>query len=288
MTDVVLVTGATGKTGRRVVRQLADAGVPVRAASRSGSPRFDWSDPGSWPQALVGVSAVYLVHPDMGSPEAEQSIVAFAEQAVVAGVRRAVVLTGTQGGGPQGEAMLRVERAVQDAFPEWTVLRPRWFFQNFTEDFLLPPVQAGEFRLPTGEGRDAFVDAEDIAAVAVAALTLPEHSGQVYDVTGPELLSFADVADRISTATGRPVAHQALSQEEFVAEQREQGVPQEWVDLSAGMYTVIREGGLDWRSDDVERVLGRPSRSFEAFAADTAAGDTWRADASAGDLPSHS
>ncbi|WP_158850158.1 fumarylacetoacetate hydrolase family protein [Saccharothrix deserti] len=169
--DKILVTGATGKTGRRVVRLLEERGVPVRAVSRSGPSRFDWADPTTWEPALRDVTAVYLVVADLGSPWATEAVTAFTRQAAAAGVRRAVLLSVPgDGGGLEQESVLAAERAPAEAGLEWTVLRLRWFFQNFSEDFLRDAVMSGELRLPAGDGEEAFIDAEDIAEVAVAAL----------------------------------------------------------------------------------------------------------------------
>jgi uncharacterized protein YbjT (DUF2867 family) len=150
------------------------------------------------------------------------------------------------------------------------VLRPRWFFQNFSEDFLRDPVLSGEVRLPAGDGKEAFVNAEDIAEVAVAALTEDGHTGWYYELSGPRLMTFGDAVGEIARVTGRDIRYVALSPEAYVEEKRAQGVPEEWVQLSVGLYDYVRSGGLAALSDGVQRALGRPPRDFSEYA-DTAA-----------------
>lgn len=273
--ETILVTGATGKTGRRVMRRLQEKGVPVRAASLSGAVRFDWADPATWQPALENVTGMYLVAPDLGSPQAAQNIAAFTRQAASAGVRRAVLVSFPDTGGPGHESVLAAERALGEAGLEWTVLRPRWFFQNFSEDFLRDPVLRGEVRLPAGDGQEAFVDAEDIAAVAVSALTADGHAGQVYELSGPRLMSFAHAVADIARATGRTIRYVPLTAEAYTAEQRAHGVPEEWVRLTVDLYALVRSGGLSTLTDDVHKVLGRPPRDFATYARSTAAQDSW-------------
>ncbi|MFD7935328.1 NAD(P)H-binding protein [Streptomyces sp. NPDC059755] len=273
--EMILVTGATGKTGRRVARLLQEQGVAVRAASRSGAPSFDWSDRGTWEPALRGVTGMYLVLPDLGSPQAVEAIGAFARQAAAAGARRAVLLSVPEGGGVDYEQVLSAERALEHAGLDWTVLRPRWFFQNFSEDFLYDPVLSGEVRLPAGDGKEAFVDAEDIAEVAVAALTEAGHAGWHYELSGPRLMTFGEAVAEIARATGRDIRYVPLTPEAYADEQRAQGVPEEWVQLSVGLYDYVRSGGLATLSDGVQRSLGRAPRDFSDYAEAAARQGAW-------------
>ncbi|MGN9845445.1 NAD(P)H-binding protein [Nonomuraea sp. H19] len=272
--ETISVTGATGKTGRRVVRLLKERGVAVRAASRSGEVRFDWADRATWEPALRGVTGLYLVVPDLGSEQAAQDIAAFTRQAAAAGARRAVLVS-TPGDSPGHEHFLAAERALDEAGLEWTVLRLRWFSQNFSEDFLHDPVLSGEVRLPAGDGKEAFIDAEDIAAVAVAALAEGGHAGRAYELTGPRLMTFADAVAEIAEATGRDIRYVPLTAEAYADEQRAHGVPEEWVQLTVGLYEHVRSGGLATLTDDVQRVLGRPARDFTDYARQAAAEGAW-------------
>ncbi|MEU3616661.1 NAD(P)H-binding protein [Streptomyces sp. NPDC006872] len=274
--ETILVTGATGKTGRRVARLLRGRGVAVRDASRSGTPSFDWTDRGTWEPALRGVTGMYLVVPDLGGPQAAETIAAFARQAAAAGARRAVLLSVPEGGADQ-EHVLAAERALEHAGLDWTVLRPRWFFQNFSEDFLLDPVLSGEVRLPAGEGREAFVDAEDIAEAAVAVLTEDGHAGWHYELSGPRLMTFRDAVEEIARATGRDIRYVPLPPEAYADEQRAQGVPEKWVQLSVDLYAYVRDGGLATLSDGVQRSLGREPRDFSDYAEAAARQGVWNA-----------
>ena len=189
----ILVLGATGKTGRRIVQRLSEKGHAVRKGSRQSDPPFDWGDQGTWDAVLDGVTAAYisLCPPTSPSPGATDAIGAFVERAVEHGVRRLVLLSGRG-----EEEAQQCERIIQRADIEWTVVRCSWFCQNFSEGAFLDMVLAGEIALPAGEVGEPFVDADDIADVAVAALTEDGHAGQVYELTGPRLLTFAESGGR--------------------------------------------------------------------------------------------
>ncbi|MCP9490288.1 MAG: NmrA family transcriptional regulator [Solirubrobacteraceae bacterium MAG38_C4-C5] len=222
-----LVLGGTGKTGRRVVERLRSRDVPVRVGSRSGQPPFDWDDRATWAPALQGASAAYVsFFPDLAVPGAAATIGAFAEQAVNSGVRRLVLLSGRG----EDEAQ-RSELALQKSGAQWTVVRCSWFSQNFSEGFFLDPVLAGELALPVDGVPEPFVDADDIADDAVAALTRDGHAGQVYELTGPRLLTFADAVDEIARASGRELRYAPIPMDAFASALAEQGVPADEVDL---------------------------------------------------------
>jgi uncharacterized protein YbjT (DUF2867 family) len=271
----VLVLGGTGKTGRRVVAALEERGVPVRAASRSGATRFDWSDRATWAAALEGVGAVYVMAPDLGSAHVAGEVRAFTAQALAAGVGRTVLLSVPVEGGVVTDDVLAAERALADSGLGWTILRVRWFFQNFSEDFLRDPVMAGELRLPTGEGREGFIDADDIAAVAAAALVEDSHAGWVYELTGPRLMTFGEAAAEIARASGRELRYESVSADVFVAEQLAQGVPEDVACVQAALYVHLATDVLATLTDDVQAVLGRPPRDFADYARAAAAQGAW-------------
>src|SRR5215472_14119076 len=226
-TQTTLVLGGTGKTGRRVAQRLTALGRPVRVGSRSGRPRFDWQDQATWAPALDDVAAVYVsYYPDIATPGAVEALGSFAELAVRSEVRRLVLLSGRG----ESEAEL-AEQAVRGSGAEVTILRSAWFAQNFSEDYLLGPVLAGEVALPAGEVPEPFVDADDIADVAVAALTDDRHVGEVYELTEPRLLTFADAVGEIGKATGRTIRYVPVSIEEYVAAAAAQGVPAHAIDV---------------------------------------------------------
>ena len=218
-----LVLGGTGKTGRRVVERLGTRGLPVRVGSRSGQPPFDWADRVHLGAGAAGRAGGLHPLPRPGHPRATKATRAFAELAIEHGVTRLVMLTGRG----EDEAQ-RAEREVQDTGADVTILRCAWFMQNFSEDYLLDPIRAGEVVLPAAGGQlDPFVDADDIADVAVAALTEPGHAGQVYELTSPRLLSFPEAIAEIARASGRDIPYVPVSVQEYAAGAAEFGVPAE-------------------------------------------------------------
>jgi uncharacterized protein YbjT (DUF2867 family) len=269
----ILVLGATGKTGRRVVERLTAGGVAVRPGSRAARPPFDWEDRSTWPAVLDGVRAAYIsYYPDLALPGAADTIGSFAQLAVDRGVRRLVLLSGR--GEPEAEA---AERAVRASEADVTVVRSTWFAQNFSEDYMVEGIRAGELALPADAVPEPFVDAEDIADVAVAALTEDGHVGETYELTGPRLLTFADAVGEIAAATGREIAYVPISVAEFTAGAAEQGVPTEIVGLLSYLFSEVLDGRNARVADGVQRALGRPPRDFTQYARDAAATGVWTA-----------
>jgi uncharacterized protein YbjT (DUF2867 family) len=260
-----LVIGGTGKTGRRVAQQLTARGLPVRIGSRSGTPPFDWQQPDSWTPALAGVTAVYLTYqPDIGLPGAAETISAFAGVAIDAGVRRVVLLSGRN-----SEKALPAEQAVRDFSPEWTILRGSWFCQNFDEGFLLEQVRTGVLALPAGGLDDPvvepFVDAGDIADVAVVALTEDRHNRVIYELSGPQLLSFAEAAEQISAAAGRQVRYHPITTDQFTNLLAED-MPGEDATFLADLLTEELDGRNAYLTDGVRHALGREPTEFADYA----------------------
>ena len=270
-TKTTLVLGGTGKAGRRVVQRLTVRGLPTRVGSRSGEPPFDWEDQATWAPALRGVGSVYVsYYPDLAVPGAVATVGSFAELAVEKGVRRLVLLAGR--GEPEAEL---AEQAVRDSGADWTILRSTWFMQNFSEDYMLEHVLSGVVALPAGDVLEPFVDAEDIADVAVAALTEEGHVGQLYELTGPRLLTFAQAVAKISKAAGREIRYVPVSIEEHAAAAAEQGVPPEFVSLLTYLFTEVLDGRNAHLTDGVQRALGRQPRDFRDYARHTAATGVW-------------
>ncbi|MFE3850634.1 NAD(P)H-binding protein [Streptomyces griseorubiginosus] len=273
MTGTTLVTGATGTTGSRVTAQLTAAGHRVWAASRRGTPvpgaepvRFDWYDPDSQADALAGVDRVYLV-PPVGDPDPAAVMLPFLRQARAAGVSRAVLLS-SSAVPERGPAVGVVHRELPGLFDAWAVLRPSWFMQNFTGTHMhaLGIRDTGTIRTAAGKGRVGFVDAEDIAAVAVHALTDARSPDADLVLTGPQALSHDDVAAIVTEVTGRPVVHRHLTHEEL----RDRLAPlvgREFAELLAGMDLAIAEGAEDRTTDVVRRVTGRPPHDFRTVVA---------------------
>jgi uncharacterized protein YbjT (DUF2867 family) len=265
----VLVLGATGTTGSRVAAFLAGRGVAVRSATRTptaaGHVRFDWADRETHAPALRGVSAVYLVAP-VAEPDPVPRVEPFLAEAVRQGVRRVVQLSSSAV--PEGAPGLgAVHRLVRASTPEWAVLRPSWFMQNFTgEHSLARDARGGEIVTATGEGRVAFVDATDIAAVAGHALVdeVPHNTEHV--LTGPEALSYTEAAAIVARRIGRPVRHRAVTAAELAHHLAERGMPPDYAEVLAALDTDIAAGAEDRVTDTVERVTGRPARGFREFA----------------------
>ncbi len=272
---MTLVLGATGKTGRRVVERLGARGVAVRIGSRRGKPPFDWSDRSTWEAVLRGVRAVYIVYtPDLAVPGASDDVRAFAGLAVRAGVRRLVLLSGR--GEPEAE---RSEEAVRDSGVEWTILRSSWFSQNFSESFLVEPLVRGRLELPVGNVGEPFIDADDIADVAVAALTEDGHAGRLYELTGPRLLTFAEAVDEIARATGRQIDFVSITRDAYRDGLAAQGVPSEYVMLLDYLFAEVMDGRNARLGDGVQRALGREPRDFADFVRVAAGTGVWSAGA---------
>ncbi|MGW1189523.1 NmrA family NAD(P)-binding protein [Streptomyces sp. NPDC002559] len=266
-TKTTLVIGGTGKTGRRVAERLTAQGLPVRVGSRNGEPPFDWENPGTWEAALDGVGAVYVTYyPDLAFPGAAEAVGAFSELAVRKGARRLVLLSGR---GEEGAVIS--EDKLKASGADWTVVRANWFNQNFNESFFLEPVLSGELALPTADAVEPFVDADDIADVVTAALTDDKHIGRTYELSGPRLLSFHDVAAELSKATGREITYIPVELDDYRAVLRENGLPVEFADL----FGLILDGRNASVVHGVEEALGRKPRDFSDFAKDAAATGVW-------------
>ena len=274
--ETTLVIGGTGKTGRRVVERLRARDLPVRVGSRSGEPSFDWEDPSTWPPVLEGVSSAYVSHHLDAVPGAAETVGAFADLAVKSGVPRLVLMSG------RGEEEAdRVEEAVRDSGAELTVLRSTWFAQNFSEEYWRDYVLSGEVALPAGEMSEPFVDVDDLADVAVAALTDDRHIGQVYELTGPRLLTFEEAVGEVAQAVGREIRYVPISIPEFAEAAAEQGVPDEVIDLLAYLFGEVLDGRNAHLADGVQRALGREPKDFADFARDAAAAGAWDVEAHA-------
>jgi uncharacterized protein YbjT (DUF2867 family) len=269
--QTTLIVGGTGKTGRRVADRLAGQGIPVRIGSRRADIPFDWDDNSTWAATLDGVRSAYVTYyPDLAFPGASDRIRAFARLAADSGVERLVLLSGR---GEEGA--YASEQALQEAGVPWTVIRSTWFAQNFSEHFLLEPVLAGVIALPAGDVAEPFVDIDDLADVAVAALTEDGHAGQVYELTGPRLLTFTDVAEELTKATGRDIQYIPVTGAEYAAMAVEHGVPAEEVAALTELFETVLDGRNAHLADGVERALGRQPKDFSDYARDAAASGVW-------------
>ncbi|QES46957.1 ergot alkaloid biosynthesis protein [Streptomyces venezuelae] len=272
MPATTLAIGATGTTGSRTTAQLIAAGHRVKAAGRRATPlpgaepvRFDWYDPATFGEALDGADRLYLV-PPVGDPDPAAVMVPFLRQARAAGVRRAVLL-GSSAIPRGGPAVGAVHQALPGLFDEWAVLRPSWFMQNFTGTHAHADSirDHGVIRTAAGNGRVGFVDAEDIAAVAVHALTADRAPDADLVLTGPEALSHEDIAATVAAVTGRDVVHRPMTYE-AMRDRLAAAIPLEFATMLAGMDRAIAEGAEDRTTDTVERLTGRPPNPFRLVA----------------------
>jgi uncharacterized protein YbjT (DUF2867 family)/uncharacterized membrane protein len=274
MTDTpILVIGSTGKTGRPIVQRLETLGQTVRHGSRSSSTPFDWADPTTWKPALEGVERVYVTfYPDLAVPGADRAIESLIELAAQAGVQRMVLLSGR--GEPAAQAC---ERILHDsAVPHTTVVRAAWFMQNFHEGPFAALVNSGDLTLPAApDSVEPFVDVRDIAEVAVAALTGDGHSGKTYEVTGPRLVTWSEVAGELSRATGRTIRFTQIPADAFRAALTDEAGP-EYAALVTELFEILMDGRNAHLSSGVQEALGRPATDFRDYADTIAATGAWK------------
>jgi uncharacterized protein YbjT (DUF2867 family) len=271
----VVVTGASGRTGRRVAEAARAAGLTVREASRAQG--FDWAERSTWADALRGADAAYLVCPsDVGAPDAPCAVGLLAQEAVGLGVRRLVLLSS------RGEERARpTEEALRGAGADWTVVRASWFAQNFSEGPLVEGLrESGELVFPAGEVREPFIDVRDIADVVVAVLTAGDrYAGQAVTVSGPRLLTFGEAVAEVSAAAGRALTYRAVSARQYGESLAGFGVPAEEVEFLVELFESLLDGRNSYLSDGVQEVLGREPRDFREFAGEAAAAGVWKAGA---------
>lgn len=286
-TGIVLVTGGTGNTGAALTARLRQENIPVRTASRrpvqdtgaegTGAALehvvFDWHDEATYGLALDGVERVYLVAPS-GDPNPARTMVPFLRRALGTGVRRAVLLSSSaipEGGPALGE----VHQAVHELMPEWSVLQPSWFMQNFTVGLHGASIKTGgEITTATGDGKVAFVDAGDIAEVAFRALADPAAHNRAHIITGPQALSYAQAAAIISDAAHKPVRHVSISPAQLRQRLAAAGIPESYAALLADLDEAIGHGAEDRVTSVVQDATGHPPRSLHDFARTYA--DAWR------------
>ena len=282
-TTPILIIGGKGKTGRRVAAQLDARGIAYRLASRSSEQHFDWYDQSTWSRAVDGIDTAYLA-PPVG-PTGLKLAGEFVAQAAGEGLRRVVLLSGRGVGSPGREfavyqSQLELEHAVKASGADWTIVRPAWFAQNFSEEFLLDYVLGGEIRLAAGIGGEAWIDTNDVGDVMTAVLLDERHTGATYSLSGPRVLTMAEVAAELSAVSGRSVSYVDLAPEEFVAELVGYGQTLEDSESIRDLFAVIRNHRSEYVSDGVQQVLGRPPRDFADWARETAQTGLWSASTS--------
>jgi uncharacterized protein YbjT (DUF2867 family) len=271
-----LVINNTGKIGSRVAARLGAENLLHRGVSRRTDIPFDWQDDATWPDALAGGETAFISFvPDLAASGALAIMERFVVAARRAGLRKLVLLTG------RGEiGAVAAENVIRESGLAWTIVRAAWFNQNLSEGHLLESVFDGHLYMPAADRKEPFVDAEDIAEVATAALLDDRHNGQIYEVTGPELLGFDDVAQRLATAANRPFRYVPVTLDEFHAG-LVQTLGQEWADLLRTIADETLDGRNAWLGDGVQRALGRQPRDFDSFLRKAVASGAWAAHAAA-------
>lgn len=267
----ILIIGKNGKTGARVNQRLQALGYATRAVSRATTPAFDWEKPATWHSAIAGTRVAYVTYqPDLAVPDAEATIKEFVRVAADAGLQHIVLLSG------RGEAgAVRAEQILIHSGMTWNVVRASWFAQNFSESFMLDGILAGELALPAGDTVEPFIDVEDIADVAVAALTEAGHRNKLFEVSGPRALSFADCIEEISAAIGRPLKYTQVSIDAYINELQDQGMAEDMQWLLRELFTVVFDGRNSKVVPGVEQALGRPATDFSRYVQKTVASGIW-------------
>jgi uncharacterized protein YbjT (DUF2867 family) len=270
-TRPIVIIGKNAKTGVRVKKRLCELGIETRQVSRSAATYFDWEARSSWPTALKGARSAYVTYqPDLAVPNAEGDISAFVEVAKAQGVEHIVLLSGR---GEEGAE--KAERILIDSGLDWNIVRASWFAQNFSESFMAQGILEGELVLPAGDTPEPFIDTDDIAEVAVAALVDPSKRNRLYEVTGPELMTFQDCVDEISKQLGKEIKFTSVSIEAYLDILKSQNLPEDYQWLLNELFTVVFDGRNSNLTHGVEEATGRKPTKFADYVSKTIAAGYW-------------
>ncbi len=272
MKNKVLVIGGTGKTGRKVAQKLTESGHEVRIGSRNATPAFDWEDPSNWEEVLEGMDQVYITfQPDLAVPGALEAIEELTRIARNKGIKKLVLLSG------KGEREAELcEQVIMHSGIDYTIVRASWFNQNFSESYFLDAILDGHLAMPKPNVRVPYVDTDDISDVVVASMTDDKHNGKIYEVTGPRLLTFEEIAKEISTASGRQIQYTPITMEAYNSMMKEAGLPEDYIWLINYLFNEVLDNEVNSVvSQDVEKVLGRKAKDFSDYARETAATGIW-------------
>jgi uncharacterized protein YbjT (DUF2867 family) len=256
-----LVIGASGKTGSRVAKMLMDSNMPVKLASRSSDITFNWNDVSNWPKVLSNVKAMYVTYfPDLALPQAPKDIEVLCRIALQQGVKHITLLSG------RGEEVAReCEQIVQHSGLSWTIIRASWFAQNFSEGLFHQLLTSNTVELPVGDVKEPFIDIDDISEIAYESLIEPRHKNELYEVTGPELLSFADVIESVNEMFDKQVRFQQVSISDFCINMAKVGIEPPTIEMLQYLFCHVLDGRNEYVTNDVHRALGRNARSFNEF-----------------------
>ncbi|EKO3401335.1 SDR family oxidoreductase [Vibrio fluvialis] len=268
----VLVLGASGHVGQPLVAELLAKGEQVKAASRSGQTFgaaegvvFDIADPTTFDAAFDGVDRAYVMLPG-GYVESK----ALLEPVIQAAAERNVKVVFQSVLGVDADDSIpyrQVEIALENSGVPYVILRPNWFADNF-HTYWKAGIDQGVIGVPAGEGKSSFIDVRDIASSAAAALTTNRFDNQAFNLTGPEALSYAQAAQKISEALGKPVAYQAMEEGAFCDLLKSVGVPADYAEFLTSIFYPVREGWTAGVSDAVATLTGKAPRSLDEYIAD--------------------
>jgi uncharacterized protein YbjT (DUF2867 family) len=261
MNNTILVLGATGKTGKRVVARLQKMNLSIRLGSRNATPAFDWEDASTWDAVLTNVQKVYIsFQPDVAMPGAQETIRQFVQKSIEHGIEKLVLVSG------RGEKESELcEAIVMNSGIDWTIARASFFMQNFSEGFFLESILAGHVVMPEVSASEPFVDTDDIADVVTAALTSNDHTNKLYEVTGPRLITFEQAVAEIAMALKRPIQFEAVSMEEYVAVLRSYEVPENYIWLLRYIFSTVLDGRNESLAQGVEEALHRKPTDFSNY-----------------------
>ncbi|NVK54207.1 MAG: NAD(P)H-binding protein [Alteromonadaceae bacterium] len=257
-----LVLGKHGKTGRRVCRELERIGANVTGVSRTTLPAFSWQDKTlTWQNLFTGFDAIYITYqPDLAIPSAAQDIARLSIAARQAGVKQLVLLSGRGEAGAQ-----EAEQILAQSGLRYHVIRASWFNQNFSEGFIADMVAAGQVVLPQGNMPEPFIDVDDIADAVVQCLINPGIEPGIYEVTGPQLLTFKDCVEIISQQLGKTVAFNDVDVDDFLAVLKGHGATEDVLWLMKLLFSEVLDGRNKYTTDVLEKLLGRPPTTFVEY-----------------------
>lgn len=271
----ILVTGATGTIGRQVVHALQVRGARVIAAAREPEKAgrlfgeavetraLDFAHPQTFASATAGVDRVFLLGPPL-DPEVDQLLTPFLDHLAASGLRRVVYFSGF---GMEGLTVnmgfhARLEARLRKGFA-WTMLRPGMFASNFA-NYFTAYLESGVLAIPCGTGKTAYIDPRDIGACAAEVLTGGnQHIGQVYTLTGPQLLDYHQVAAILSAQLDKPIRYEPITPEALAEGMAAAGMPPAICDYMNAIYALIREGHVTAVHPDVAHLLGRPAMPLD-------------------------
>lgn len=267
-----LVVGASGQVGSGVVRFLREAGYPVRTTT-SKAPQgpdqvqVDLLKGEGLDAAFKGIHGAYFMSP-AGHPDQYQVLAPLIRKAKEAGLEKVVLMTAQGVEANEAAPFRRAEVDLEKSGLGYNIIRPSWFMQNFHTYWIHDIKTHGAIRLPAGQGKNAFIDSRDIAETAAALLLNDRFANQAFTLTGPKSLDHAEIASILSAATGKTIGYEDIPPADFRAGLLAGGLTESYADLLVLLIGFLKQGYVANTSDAVPTILGRPARSFEAYAKD--------------------